>query len=1098
MPPLSLQLLPRVDVDASADTFGTSETVLGNVYVSPSGVAPGVTLPVKLIAELSSVTGTATIRLRQGSIAGTILATATATTAGVVVTATGTLTAPAVATQLVVTGQNSTGTSDMHIFSVHVTGDGTDPEFDDLTGTEWTELSPWAGGLMFRDDNDRAWLLDRDEETAYSRDELRRVFPQLHGAGHIKAKQCKPWAVLVGTDIWLFSLHTRTPSLVPGVFDADAYELTILDGLDLTVKFTSIQKTANPILNYAVVYDGSEFVWFLYVSGGTTVTAHRHSVGAVGTTSTTTYETTGGAAWQCIDAARLSSGQIAVVYTSVSGHTITVRHSYLDVATGQADTAPAAAGATVTAITPSAICGGGISILENQTDSATQWRYMNWQSDPGDATKVDLVMRTINATTLAITSTAVIETRTPTGTNDSSVLGQVCGYFDDTDSKVYYWAHLKDDTTVSTTGYAFNQRITNNDTTGLLTATTVLGAWLASKPFKREDGDWYVLTGYDDGEDVALQRSLHVRRNGTTNVIAQIGYTEMGPAYFAPDMDTVNSIPQVAINYRNLPFVTPVVQVPGGRLIAGVTVSGETRASTQVRVMSLDFNATYSRGAVIPGDALVYPGGVPQVAGPKDDLHDLSPLHGPNLPTTAALGAGAALGTFTTTYLYRFTDASGRVYRSSPAPFGTHAFLDGGARSLTVRNLLHIGRGTAFIEIYASTATDPTPRIQHIIPNDPTDLTETVAVNPATWSGTTEAVYTSGGGLINFPPPACRCVEAWRDRVFLSGTGIDGEVWYSHEAAEGVGVRLNPVLRANWGNADGPIYGMGAVDWNYLSLLRRNGAAVLSGAGADGSGSGNYVVQALNTRCGTTRPFSVVSGPAGAYFQNAADDLVYVVTPGLQVLDVSSGSATHLDGATITAAAYMVTHSQLWFFLADGAILVLDYKFAAKDQPAGQWYRWASDGLDSHCVGAVEESDGSITWLQANKALRRIQAPFTDTDASENEDPILMKLTTGKMPLAGVQGETCVERIKILGQHVGASDLRVTVTPDSGTPEDEEITTSSPVDYVMHPGTCLRVQEVEVSVEETASTTEGFVLDSISIDHNPRGHQKRLASSKFA
>jgi len=1094
--PLPIITFGRHDADSSGKTFNTSETELGHATLSPTGRPPGSTLAVRLIAECSAVTGTATIRLRKDSISGTILATATITAAGTVVSATGSLSAPLTATRLVVTGQNSSGSSTIRVFTAYLTGDGTDSTFAALTGSSYTELSPWAGGLMVRDDTDRVWLLDRDSETIYSRDDLRRVFPQLYGAGHVRAKQVKPWVVLVGTDLWVFSLNSATPSLVPSTYDATAYELTVIDGVDFTVKFTSIVTAAitGNIFNQAAVYDGSNYVWFLYVIGDASIRCDRWDVNNVGGAPTrTTYRTVATATFQCIDATRLPHGEIAVVATSVSGHTLKADHSYLDTSTGAAKSSPAGVTTTATAITPSAICCGGISIFENQADSATSWRYAYWMSDPGDATKVDLLMKTVDGAALTVSSTATLESRFPTGSNDSTVVGWTCGARNDSDGAIYWWGALKDDASVSTTGYPYNQTI-NNGTVGVAGVTSYGNAWLASKPFQRAAGDWYVLTGYDDGEDTRAQRCLHVRKNGSTAVFAQIGYGEMGPAYFLAESDTT----LYPIVMRQAPFVTPVVQVSGGKHAAGALSAGDTAASGQARVLALDWSATYSRGAVIPGNALVYPGGVPQVAGPRDDLHDLSPLLGPNLATTAALGAGAALGTFYTAYLYRFMDASGRVYRSPPSPVASHAFLDGGTRSLTVRNLAHIGRGTASIEIYASTATDTTPRLQHVVPNDPGSRTQTINVNPAQWSGQTEALYTTASNALeNFPPPPCRNVATWRDRVYLSGTGVDGEVWYSQEAEDGVGVRLNPVLRANWGNGDGAIYGMAPVDWNYLAVFRSAGVAVISGPGADGSGSGGYAVQALTTRNGTTRPLSLVSGPAGAYFQNAGDGLIYLVTPGLQVVDVSRGAAANLASATVVAASHIVTASQLWFFCSDGTILVLDYRYPTSDQPAGQWYRWTSAGLDSYCVGCVEESDGSITWLQANKAMRRIQSAFTDTDSAAAEQAILMRLKTGKLAVAGAQGEVCIERIKLLGQHVGASTLRASVTPDSGSAETHDVTTSSPVDYIVHPGNCLRIQEIELTVEETASTTEGFVLDTVAIEFNPRGHNKRLPASKF-
>lgn len=467
-------------------------------------------------------------------------------------------------------------------------------------------------------------------------------------------------------------------------------------------------------------------------------------------------------------------------------------------------------------------------------------------------------------------------------------------------------------------------------------------------------------------------------------------------------------------------------------------------------------------------------------------------MHPPPVPRSGTLGGA---GTAQVCATYRFRDSAGRPYESSPSPSVTQTTWSG-TSTVSVATLKHsLGVG-AEICLYATPNGSSILVLQAVVPNS-------TAVNSVTipiWTivdnfPQTTPLYTNGGGLSNAIPPPCRSVALWRDRLHLSGTPEDGEVWHSQEIVEGLAPTFSEILRSFWQDGQGPILGLKAVDWNYLAGFKRNAIGVISGPGPDGRGNqGAYTWQTLTTEKGLsdTALNSLLSTPYGAAFQNEADGRICLVSTGLQVQDIMQG-ADASRSLTVGATLLHEAERQAWFYCTDGTLLVLEYAWAGETKNlVNCWRKWSSSGL-VRAYGAVMTPSGPM-HIESDGKLRTQAADFYDS-LGGSTFPVLMALETGRMAPFGLMQEGGVVGAHVLGQHIDQSDLRITVTCDDGTPSVHNKTTSSPVDYSCKPAGGFRCKEVRVRVEETAqagANGAGFVFEGIALDVVPYGRTRIL------
>jgi hypothetical protein len=458
--------------------------------------------------------------------------------------------------------------------------------------------------------------------------------------------------------------------------------------------------------------------------------------------------------------------------------------------------------------------------------------------------------------------------------------------------------------------------------------------------------------------------------------------------------------------------------------------------------------------------------------------------------------------------VYRVVDKDGSVCRSTPAVFVAAARGDGmdgaslnaSGQWIRIPTLRHLLEGTvAQIEIYFGTVD---LQLFYVIDND-----ETVAyidVCPPLWfmtsssmisldtaiaaAGVGEDLYTTGNSLANDPPPQLQALIVWRNRVMGA---FGNRVWFSQEFAEGVGIQWSSTLKFDWLEGTGDIQAIGMIDWNYCAVLKKDCIGVISGAGPDGTGHGNYIIQTLPGKVGTTNPKSVINGADGLYFQDDTTKRLLCLGPQLRALECAKGWF-NTESATVMAALHFEANRQVWFALSTRKIVVIDYKHKTEDCPFGQVYLWNVSSFGKDIVGMDLVAGLPTLLFSDGKLASYVEAQAYDIDSAAVKAQILMEIETGEMQPFGLSGMGDISFVQMLGEWLSSHTLTLTTYPQfatSGTAVSRAFT-AAPEQLGTRPPSCQRVQSIRCKLTETAPAVtygKGFKFVGFAMEVQQRG-----------
>ena len=442
--------------------------------------------------------------------------------------------------------------------------------------------------------------------------------------------------------------------------------------------------------------------------------------------------------------------------------------------------------------------------------------------------------------------------------------------------------------------------------------------------------------------------------------------------------------------------------------------------------------------------------------------------------------------------VYRLTDSSGCIWRSAPQIVLNGLRADNvegvsenaSGQWLVIPTLRHLMSGTsAQIEIYLGTVD---LQLFYVVENDPTidyiefspngvmvtggvmpTITAAIAAAPVG-----ETLYTTGGGIPADPPPQMECAVAWRNRVFGC---FQNTIYPSQEFAVGLGLQWSTLTRVEWHEGTGDILGVCPVDWNYLAVFKKDAIGILSGAGPDGLGHGNYIVQTLSTKAGCTNVRSLVNGPDGCYYQDAATGRMMLLSPDMQVREAMPGAFdTFTTSTTVTSALHVEARRELWFTV-ENTILVLDYKHKPASAPLGQVYTWPLN-LSASPVGMAIVSGAPVLMLATNDTGAQVASQYYDQNVATTKTAVNRIIETGDIAPIGLQRQCNIDRVQVLGEYQSAHTCKITTYPDfatSGTATQVDVT-AAPLQVSTRPPSCMRVQAIRIRVEDVLySTTYG-------------------------
>jgi hypothetical protein len=167
----------------------------------------------------------------------------------------------------------------------------------------------------------------------------------------------------------------------------------------------------------------------------------------------------------------------------------------------------------------------------------------------------------------------------------------------------------------------------------------------------------------------------------------------------------------------------------------------------------------------------------------------------------------------------------------------------------------------------------------------------------------------------------------------------------------------------------------------------------------------------VTSDAGCTNQRSIVETPAGLMFQSAKG--IRLLTQALQLARVGDDVERYKD-ATITAATLLADTNEVLFLVDDGSALLFDYNF-------GQWATFtAHEGVDALVWRggyAFASADGRVLVEESDD--------FRDAGGAYR-----MKLETGWIHVAGLQGFQSVAEALVIGNYRSPHKLRIKVYYD--------------------------------------------------------------------
>lgn len=947
-----------------------------------------------------------------------------------------------------------------------------------------TEMQP-AEVEIWRDSASQLWA-KAASGAAYYRGTDFRCSPtwmqlqdrSVHGAS-------KPLGVLFNGDRWVFSMGA-----VDGSGNA-AYQLTVVSA-DGVTKLETAKITAIGIRSYAVCVTPAA-VWLFYITGSTTIVAHKFT--SITTSPTiTTVVTTAGRAYKSIDAVYRTDAEVLIAATSfVSGSPSNTCALDLVRLNQSAGVSAATGSDVVTVPTINNPCCTGVSILDMQDLPSSNVHVTFWRSSATNA-QAQLILAHTTISALGTITEDVLDTRAlASSVGTTQFIGVSAGYVESNGNLYIIASGLETaypDPGITVPSHSGSgghvassvQRYQWGSGVGVFLGGNVApDDYLASKPFKA-NGAWWFLSGFDGGTGVDAQRTFFLRNIGGTHIVCPVVDGEAPQFFFSTGYDDFS---------QYMPHLSSPMIVDSATVLLPLIQQGLTTATPAPCIATLDFAATYRSSA-----SGIVCGGIPKLVGGADFLEELSPLLAPydELSLPIPLGDGVTeLSANYLTYLYAFIDSRGRVRRSSPRPavfyhFNNWTTPPSDVYTLTIpcnRHQSDMVR-TSWIEIYGSAPGGTNLFLQHVIPNNPQATSTTLQISPRHWTATGERLYTTGaarGVLDNAPLPSARLATQWRERVWLAGTP-DDSIWFSRELDPAVGPQFNEVLTLTWTAGTGPITAICPMGFDALLVFRQDAIGLITGPGPDGLGQGNYQVQTLSTKKGTTRP--VVEGPLGVYFENEADGRMALVS-GSSVTEISQGQEAY-TGYVVAAAVHAQDARALLFACTNGKILALDYAHPLPDQPAGTWIRWESATLPPF-VGAWAV-DGAPVFVAAGLSAEASSWKQGSTSLDQG-GAVLTSETTGAMSLAGFMGEFDVDHVTLSVTHLGGdSTYRYTLTHDWGSETHDDLIASTEDDVSFRANSAFHTRQVRLKREELTATGEGWSIDGVALEIRAYGRIK--------
>jgi hypothetical protein len=931
--------------------------------------------------------------------------------------------------------------------------------------------------VIVRDSSDQLWVRDDGTGEGYYRGRHQRAtytaFEVENRANLTGAR--KPCAALSGGDLFTFALGAYTSGV-------EGYQLTVSDPITGTTKRETeiVAVSAASIVACAAATDDLGNVWFVFTQGGTTIVLHKYT-SPTAAPVITTYGTVAGAAFKALDIRAVPSDSkmvIAALSFAEDGSDgfYGVYRSYANTSGGVA-TASDFDVATVTGAWDRSNYGG-MTILEGQMASSTYHiAYVI-----GGAGATDAVVKLEDVSITSPSTSTVTTLATPTLLRSRCQVG-ISGWRAANGDRVVNAtiADATSDNQIYRKNSLIVTRYTYNGST-VAPLVTARSAYVASKPFE-VGGAFYWLSGFDDddyrgllsavpNEQFGVQNGYFVR-NADGHIVTSVLDGEAGFAFF----DTLDDGGVQGCDPNKSHAVAPAV-LSDGRVAVPLLSAGLVRIRPARAVAVIDFAAAnYSTAPDI------VPGGIPCRVTERDQLAELSPIHGPYARFEWTVSAGSFASAHFVTFLYRITDSDGQVYRSFPykKALTAETFTSYNAVTFTLPTVRHVIGARIDIEVYGSPDGLLDMYLQGAVPNDPSVDSVQFIAQPIGWSTNGEILY-STNGLGNISPVPARLAWTQGTRTMLGGTA-SGEVWPSRDWQQGRG----PEFHSSF-NFDTNKFGVGElkaaieIDATSSALFKSSGIAIATG-GPDGRGSGGWVVQDLHVKVGCSNPAAVARGPLGIYFPDDETGRMQLLAGGVvRQPDIAAGMVAYKDFVW-TSAVHCPDEQLIRWTATNGKRLELHYGYPPSGADYGTWILADGDGLVA-AVGGALIGGAHVALAAGGSTVAVLYSPsagVTDADFLDDLDEVLIEHVSSRMSPAGFMGEFDTDTTTLSSTWLGGSSTyEYSMIPARGATEVHPDIASEDADVAFRTA-LFRQREFALRVRETSATGRGRRFDGVAV-----------------
>lgn len=538
-------------------------------------------------------------------------------------------------------------------------------------------------------------------------------------------------------------------------------------------------------------------------------------------------------------------------------------------------------------------------------------------------------------------------------------------------------------------------------------STIAIGYGLASDVWEYA-GHHYVVLVYPS----AVQPTYFVYDLDAERVVAKLCAQSAGGRRTAP---TVSGVP----DYGNGVFELFTQTV--GRL---QVENGVVFTAANATIGRIDYGATGTYQTAQVGRNLLVVGGIVQAYDGQSwsecGFHVFPEMVSPVNTTT---GGATVAGTYLITACYEWTDAIGQIHRSAPAiPVAVTPIANQRLRPQATFYQLSDKQNVRLV-FYRTDANGVVFHKLAEIANNPG--VETSAVGDVVDNGGSLAgnalLYTVGGVLDAIAPPSASIAVSRKGRVFLAGLQDKYAVAYSQDTATGEPVAFNDALVLRTDERGGPVTALGVLD-DKLVIFKASSLYVVFGEGPTNTGAQDDFSQPqlVSSDVGCINPKSVVTTSQGLLFQSTKG--IYILDRSLQVAYLGAPVEDY-NGLTILGGVPVPDTNQVRFVTRQGPGLVWDFQF-------NQWSTFS-----------LHEGEGCTVWRGKYTYAKASGVVYRENDgyADGGTAPVRLRVKTGWLQFAGLQGFQRARKALVLGDYKGPHRLRIRVAFDYQTSPVQDV-----------------------------------------------------------